>query len=238
MGFVPDMGEEVTDLPFHPITGLQAIGFAGSKPVWPVMGGAPGEGEDEGANGGDGSGDGKPDRGFPADTPIAEMTVEEQLAYFKFHDRKKSDTLKAFKGLTPEQAEQQAAELEELRRSKLSADELAVDEARKQAESSAKAEATGKWAPKLLKAVAGRFITDEKQLESFLAITDAKAFIKDGEFDDEAVVGHLTGLFGEGRGAGQQQSRQWGQSGSRPPAKSAREQGLAEAKRRGHIKDD
>jgi hypothetical protein len=237
MGFVPDMGEEVTVLPFHPITGLQAIGFAGSKPVWPVMGGAPDPNDsDEPAN--NNPDDDKSDKGFPADTPIAEMTVEQQLAYFKHHDRKKADTLRAFKGLTPEQAEQQAAELEALRKSKLSADELAVEEARKQAESAAASEATGKWAPRLLKAVAGRFITDEKQLNSFLAITDAKAFIKDGEFDDEAVVGHLTGLFGEGRGTGQQQSRQWGQSGSRPPAKSAREQGLAEAKRRGHIKDD
>lgn len=236
MGFVPDMGEEVTVLPFHPTTGLQAIGFAGSKPVWPVMGGSvdppndpPNDPPADLPN---------PDRGFPADTPIAEMTTEQQLAYFKFHDRKKSDTLKAFEGLTPDQAKQQAAELDELRKSKLTADERAIEEAKQQASSAAASEATGKWAPRLLKAVAGRFITDEKQLESFLAVTDAKAFIKDGEFDDEAVVGHLTGLFGESRSSGQPQSRQWGQSGSRPPVQSAREAGRAEAKRRGHIKDN
>jgi hypothetical protein len=116
----------------------------------------------------------------------------------------------------------------------LSDNEKAIEDAKTAAATSAAEEATSKWAPKVLRATAGRFIEGD-QLESFLAITDAKSFIKDGEFDEEAVVGHLTGLFG---GSGKQQPpRQWGQSGSRPPAASAKEAGLAEARRRGFITD-
>lgn len=173
------------------------------------------------------------DKGFPEDTPIAEMTTEQQLAYFKFHDRKKADTLKKFAGITPEQARQAIEDAEQLRQSGLSDNEKAIEDAKAAAAAAAAEEATSKWAPKVLRSTAGRFIEGD-QLESFLAITDAKSFIKDGEFDEEAVVGHLTGLFG---GSGKQPPRQWGQSGTRPPAPSAKEEGLAEARRRGFITD-
>ncbi|WP_157139164.1 hypothetical protein [Gordonia alkanivorans] len=162
------------------------------------------------------------------------MTTEQQLAYFKFHDRKKADTLKKFAGITPEQARQAIEDAEQLRQSGLSDSEKVIEDAKAAAAAAAAEEATSKWAPKVLRSTAGRFI-DGDQLESFLAITDAAKFIKDGEFDEEAVVGHLTGLFG---GSGKQQPpRQWGQSGTRPPAPSAKEEGLAEARRRGYITD-
>ena len=219
----------MSHLPFHPLTGVQAIGFTSRGPVWPVMGGAPDPDDppnppnDPPAS----------DKGFPADTPVAEMTTEQQLAYYRHHNRKSGDVLKQFGGITPEQAKQAIAEAEQLRQSQLSDNEKAIEDAKTAAATSAAEEATSKWAPKVLRSTAGRFIEGD-QLESFLAITDAKSFIKDGEFDEEAVVGHLTGLFG---GSGKQPPRQWGQSGTRPPAPSAKEEGLAEARRRGFITD-
>ncbi|MGK9270488.1 hypothetical protein KXR83_05745 [Williamsia muralis] len=236
------MGVLLTDLPFHPITGLQAIGFAGSKPVWPVMGGStpeppPATPPAPTPPAGPPTPPPNADKGFPENTPIADMTVEQQLAYFKHHDRKKADTLSKFGGFTPEQVKQQAEDLEKLRQAQLTADQRAIEDAKTEAANAAKSEAAGTWAPKLLKAVASRFVEGD-QLKSFLAVTDAKAFIKDGEFDDEAVVGHLTGLFGTANNtSGNQQQRQWGQGGGRPQAQSGRDQGLAEAKRRGYIKD-
>lgn len=221
----------MSHLPFHPLTGVQAIGFTSRGPVWPVMGGAPDPDDPPNDPPNDPP---APDKGFPADTPVAEMTTEQQLAYYRHHNRKSGDVLKQFGGITPEQAKQAIAEAEQLRQSQLSDNERAIEEAKTAAATSAADEATSKWAPKVLRATAGRFIEGD-QLESFLAITDAKSFIKDGEFDEEAVVGHLTGLFG---GSGKQQPpRQWGQSGTRPPAPSAKEAGLAEARRRGFITD-
>lgn len=224
----------MSHLPFHPVTGVQAIGFTSRGPVWPVMGGAPDPVDPPNDPPTDPPNDPPAaDKGFPEDTPIAEMTTEQQLAYFKFHDRKKADTLKKFGGITPEQAQQALAEAEQLRQSKMTADERAIEEAKTAAATSAAEKATSKWAPKVLRATAGRFI-DGDQLESFLNVTDVNKFIKDGEFDEDAVVGHLTGLFG---GQGKQPPRQWGQSGTQPPAPSAKEAGLAEARRRGFITD-
>ncbi len=40
------------------------------------------------------------DRGYPASTPVAEMTAPQQAAYWKFHSRKHEDQLKGL-GLTP-----------------------------------------------------------------------------------------------------------------------------------------
>lgn len=200
------------------------------------MGGS-GEGEGEGVDG-DGSQESPPennqgnsDRGFPENTPIAEMTTEQQLAYYRYQNRKSGDVLKQFGGITPDQAKQAIAEAEELRQSKLSVEQRALEEATTKAAQSAAQEATAKWAPKVLRATASRFIEGER-LESFLNVTDVNKFISDGELDEEAVVGHLTGLFGEVT-----THRQWGQSGARPPAPSARDQGMAEAKRRGFITD-
>lgn len=181
--------------------------------------------------------DPQPDRGFPESTPIAEMTPEQQAAYWKFHDRRKSDTLKSYGGITPEQARQNAERLQELEREQMSASERAITEAREQAAREAANTALQQWVPELASEIVGQFVTDADQRATVLAGIDPMRFVKDGKFDKDALIGHLTGLsaaFGGGAGAGDQ-PRQWGQSGSQPPATSGRDEGLAEAKRRGYI---
>ncbi len=180
-----------------------------------------------------------PDRGFPESTPITQMTAEQQAAYWKFHDRRKSDTLKAYGGITPEQVQALQTRNTELERQQLSAADQALATARDEATATATAAAVSAWAPEVAKAVVGQFITDEQQRNAVLSGINPMAFVKDGKFDTDALVGHLTGLsaaFG-GNGSGDPQPRQWGQSGSHPPAKSGRDEGLAEAKRRGYITD-
>jgi hypothetical protein len=77
-----------------------------------VAGGAPAGqqgGTSAGANGG--GSDTDDDRGYPANTPTAEMTPAQQTAYWKHHARKHETTVKGL-GLTPGQ---EAAELKALR---------------------------------------------------------------------------------------------------------------------------
>lgn len=235
----------LSDLPFHPSTGLQAIGFTKrGLAIWPVMGGSQplgGPPADPPADPlpADPPVSDPPDRGFPESTPISEMTAEQQAAYWKFHDRRKSDTLKSYGGITPEQAQALQTRNAELERLQLSAADQALATARDEATAAATAAAASVWAPEVAKALVGQFITDEQQRSAVLSGINPMAFVKDGKFDTDALVGHLTGLsaaFG-GNGSGDQQPRQWGQSGSHPPAKTGRDEGLAEAKRRGYIKD-
>lgn len=166
------------------------------------------------------------------------MTQEQQTAYWKFHDRRKSDTLKSYGGITPEQARQNAERIQQLEREQMSANDRAIAEAREQAASEASNTALQQWVPELTSEIVGQFVHDAEQRASVLAGIDPMRFVKDGKFDKDALVGHLTGLaaaFG-GTGTAPEQPRQWGQSGSRPPATSGRDEGLAEAKRRGYIK--
>lgn len=169
------------------------------------------------------------------------MTAEQQTAYWRFHDRRKSDMLKSYGGITPDQAKQYQQRVEELEREQMSANDRAIADAREQAAREAADAAVQQWAPELARQVVGQFVTDEDQRSSVLAGIDPMKFVKDGRFDTDALIGHLTGLsaaFGGGAGAGDgNQPRQWGQGGSHPPATSGRDEGLAEAKRRGFIKD-
>lgn len=174
------------------------------------------------------------------------MTAEQRSEYWKFHDRKKSDLLKAYNGITPEQAAALQARNEELERAQMSAADQALATARDEATVAANTAAAAQWAPQLMESIVGQFV-DEEARPAVMAGLNPMSFVKDGKFDKDALVGHLTGLaaaFGGGvtppAGAGtqqQEQPRQWGQSGERPPARSANDEGLAEAKRRGYIKD-
>ena len=88
----------------------------------------------------------------------------------------------------------------------------------------------------------GRFVEGKAKQEAMLAVLNPMAFMKDGTFDSDALIGHLTTVYGTGNtgggnGGGGQGAPSWGQLGGTPPAQSGKEQGLAEAKRRGYIKE-
>lgn len=240
-------------LPIHPETGLLALGFTKhGRVIWPVMGGSQPLGDPNDPPPADPPADpppadpppstdppaDPPDRGFPPNTPIKDMTADQQAAYWKFHDRRKSDTLSAYEGITPEQAKQFKKDADEARRNQLQPSERALEDARSEAATTAAQQAAAEWAGQLTDAIVGQFVPEEEQRTAVLAGINPMTFVKDGKFDKDALIGHLTGLaaaFG-GVANGEPPPRQWGQAGSQPPATSGRDEGLAEAKRRGFIK--
>lgn len=138
------------------------------------------------------------------------------------------DTLKG--QLTQAQADQQ--ELDALRKSKMTADERAIEDAKTEAATEARTAAESQYLPKLhatqLKAAASQILTKD-QLASFMEITDPKVFVNEsGDVDEEKVTDHLTKMF---YGVPHLQ-RNWGQGGQMPPPVSGYDLGKAEAERR------
>lgn len=175
------------------------------------------------------------DRGFPEGTPIATMTPEQQVAYWKHYARQHENTVKAFDGLTPQQVADMKAKLETLETEKLSADEKAIKAAREEASTAAAEAAKAEFLPKLqaaeVKSIAAEIIKGD-QLKTFLSVINPAAFVGDnGEIDESKVMGALTGMFG----APQQPMQRWqnaGQFAPAPPPGRPGESGRAEAARR------
>lgn len=218
-------------LPFHPLTNVQALGFTKrGLPIWPVMGASE-----------DPPPDSPDDRGYPEGTPIAEMTDAQKAAYYKDqnkHTDRLRGQLSAFNGFTPDDVHAMWSRLEQLEGDRLTADEKAVREATEKAAADARAAVEADLRPKLLAsqlqaAAAAANVLHGEQLSAWMNGVDASKFVGDnGEIDGAKVKDTLTAIFGTGG-----QGHQWGQNGSRPPGKSASEAGLAEARRRGYIKD-
>ncbi|MCC3333584.1 phasin family protein [Nocardia abscessus] len=222
-------------LPIHPVTGLRALGMSKRGPIWPVLGGsedAPDAPETPDA----------PEmtpHGFPKKTPVEDMAPEQQAAYWKYHARKHEGAVKAYGGKTPQQIAELETQLQTLQSERMSAEERAVADAVSQAQEATRAEVAQEWQGKYrtarLEAIAGRILTDEEQLKSFMDIVDTAKFVgEDGEIDAEAVTRHLTTIYGQPRqfGSGLPQHRDWGQHSTRPPGASGIEQGKAAAARR------
>lgn len=148
-----------------------------------------------------GSTDGTP-TGYPADTPVAEMTAPQQAAYWKAQSRKHESRVKALG--TPDEIKAWRAassELEKLRKASMGEQERAVAEAREQAA----AEAGKAWAARLVAAefraaTAGR--VDAAELADVLDTLDLSKFLADdGGVNVEKVTqlaSRITGNAGGG----------------------------------------
>lgn len=188
--------------------------------------------EPEGGGGAGGSGEPNPTGGnepkgpdFPADTAVKDMTTEQQTAYWKHHAQKHENRVKAYGGLTPEQARKNAEDLEEARKSKLPESERALEEAREAGRNDALAAAAKREADTALKvALRGRVIDGA-------AAFDRPEFVKDGAADTEALLSWVEANSAPADG------------GKRPPVRigagdreklhvSGRESGRAEAEKR------
>lgn len=168
-------------------------------------------------DGGDGAGSSGSDagKGFPLDTPLAEMTAEQREAYWKDKARKHETTAKA-------RADYEAikAERDQLKAAGMSESERVVEQARTEAREAAKAEARTEYAgllvsAKLEAALAGRMPAE--QVASQVEFLDTSKFLTEsGEVDTDKVKQYANGLVPDGK--------QWpdmgqGRRGSTKPAK-------------------
>lgn len=182
-----------------------------------------------------------PDRGFPEGTPLEQMSVEQQLAYWKHHSRKHEDAVKAYKGATPEEIAQYKTRIEELEADKLTADEKALAAAKKEAADAAAASAKAELLPQIqaleVRALASTVLGDDKdRLAAFMEIADPRKLVgEDGHVDESKVMGHLTAMFGQLSRGPQYQQPRWQNAGQFSPPAPRPEPGAAgraEAQRR------
>jgi hypothetical protein len=137
------------------------------------------------------------DLGFPAETPVKDMTVDQQAAYWKHQSRKHEERYKAFGDLTPEtlQALREKADQHDALERELMSDK---DKAIADAKDAATAEATAKFAEKLVKAEfksasAGRL--DADRLKAVLEPLDLTRFLdKNGDVDEAKVASYVDSI--------------------------------------------
>lgn len=146
-------------------------------------------------------GDGGSSTGYPANTPVVEMTAAEQAAYWKAQSRKHESRVKALG--TPDEIKawkDAAVELDKVRRANMNDTERAVAEAREQAT----ADAARAWAVKLVAAefraaTAGR--VEAAELADVLDTLDLSKFLADdGTVNVDKVnqlAARITGTSGD-----------------------------------------
>lgn len=197
---------------------------------------SPGEGG-TGGTGGGGASSGQPpagdqggeDRGYPADTPIAEMTDAQQAAYWKHQARKHEGVVKGLGNI--DELKTKAAEADRLRQERLSAEEKAVQEAEERGRQAALTELRPRLVESAFRSAAGQRSLPAEQIDTLWEGVNPTAFLTDtGEVDTDKVTRYLgaitptedptTGLYRTGAGH-QEQIKQTG-----------REAGLAEAQKR------
>lgn len=220
----------------HPLTGalLVPLGVSRRGPIWPILGGAEDgdggdQGGDAGAAGGSGdSGGGGSDKGFPADTPVAEMTDAQQAAYWKHQSRKHENTAKARGDYDELRA--RAAKADELEAAARTEAEKAVAAARKEAE----AETRKALAPGLVRAefrAAAKGVLSDEQRDALLEDLDLSKYLTDkGEVDEAKVANKVKAFAPAGNGRAD-----LGQGRREAPPQRKGAGGIAEAERRGYV---
>ena len=177
------------------------------------------------------------DKGYPEGTPLTEMTEAQQLAYWKHHARRHEDTVKAYKGLTPQQVADMQTELQEAKDAKLSADDKALKVVREEAAKQARAEAEAEYLPQIraakVQSIASGIVSGDR-LSAFMELVDTtKLLDESGTVSEEKVMGYLTAMYGTQQvpPAGPRWQN-FGQYSPPPPPQKAGAGGLAEAQKR------
>ena len=141
--------------------------------------------------------------GFPVDTPLSEMSVEQREAYWKHQSRKHEDAAKALKAEN-DQLKPAAAEAEALRQASLSEQEKALEAAREEARREGENLGATSWQRVAVEEAiigaakaAGRYSTDDDReaVEALLSMIDPSALITaEGKLDRAKVEKALSGL--------------------------------------------
>ncbi len=150
-----------------------------------------------GAGGGDTPpADGSKGEGFPSETPLIEMTVEQREAYWKHQARKHEDRVKALGDVDSLKAK--AAKFDELEAAKLTPSEKAIEEARAEERAKVLAEQTRTVADRLVAAEFKVALAGRKKPEEVAALLEpldlTKFLTSDGEVDADKVKTYADGI--------------------------------------------
>lgn len=181
------------------------------------------------------------DKGFPDGTPLAEMSDAQKAAYWQHYARKHEDTVKGFKGLTPQQVADLQSKVETLETEKLSSDEKALKQARDEAAEAAAEAAKSEYLPQIqalqVKSIASQIISGDK-LNAFMQVVNPAALVgKDGQVDEAQIMGVLTAMYGtDPQPSTGQRHQNFGQYSTPPPRGAPGQAGTAEAQKRFGVK--
>ncbi|GAA0989223.1 hypothetical protein Q7689_09765 [Nocardiopsis tropica] len=181
-----------TDLPVHPFTGLTAFAVIGGRPVWPVLGGAPDDEDQDEKDAGD------------EDAPAEDNDTDEDTeGTSDGPDEDEEDAPLGPKGVKALAAEKERRRTEARRRRELEA-ELAElksggkkddpDQIRRQAEQAATAKANTRLLRAEVRAVAAGKLSDPKDALKFLDL-DQFEVGEDGDVDTQEITDAIEGLL-------------------------------------------
>lgn len=206
------------DILKHPLTGnpIVAVGFRkDGRPIMPIMGGAP---DDEADTAAKAAADAETaaaetkaatdaaaakaaesdnDLGFPKDTPVAEMSFEQQAAYHKHqsrkHEERNREWVDAAGGKTATEIKAERGELETLRQSQLTDSEKALETAKAEG----RAEAAAEYAPRMARLAFETALAhvDDESREILIDSLDLNKVITDTGNIDTAKVKTIVGTL-------------------------------------------
>lgn len=181
-----------------------------------------GKGGDAGTGGKSGS-DASKDLGFPKDTPVAQMTPEQQAAYHlhqsRKHEGRSKEWASAFPGKTPAEIRAIVEKAEADRRNTLTLDEKTLEDTKAETRKATLAEI----GPKAVKAAFDLLLGDmpEQDKAEVIDLLDLKKFLTDdNEVDTAKVRAHVARIAPAGKAPHQQRVRDFG-AGPRRTDKSS-----------------
>lgn len=142
----------------------------------------------------------KEDKGFPAETPVAEMTAEQQVAYWKYQARKHENTAKARADYDALRAK--AEQFDAIEQAKLTPSEQAVNAAREEGRREAAREANEKAATAILRANLTARGKTADEVDGLLVAFNANAFINGDDVDTDKVAAFANSIAGPVTGGG------------------------------------
>ena len=188
------------------------------------------DGPDTGAQGRSGGSSGDGDLGYPKDTKVEDMTVDQQAAYWKHQARKHESTAKSRGDYSTIKKQ-----LEELQRSAMSDQERAVAAARDEG----RAEGRQAAAPRLVAAefraaAAGREVNGKpiNVADLLEGIDPTRYLTAEGDVDADKVARYLDAIAPKATGSTGRAFPDLGQGRREESPRSGKEAGLAEAARR------
>lgn len=223
-------------LPFHPTarhpkTGapLRAVWVRpDGRVMWPMIGASDddesgaGGGGDAGAGAGAGETGGNAgqssDQGFPQNTPVADMTAEQQVAYWKHqarkHETRSTQWQQVAGGKTPDQIKAELAAAETLRQEQMTDAQRQVEEAKQQAKAET-VRVVGTSAARTVLEIALGHDPEKNDRSSLIETLDlTKLLNDDGSVDTDKVRALVSTIAPSDKGQGQQQRHDYG-AGSR-----------------------